>query len=626
MEAQGITCIAPDWPFKSGEIDALRDRPDPRLATLGIDDIVEHYARHIRACAQPPLLIGHSFGGLIVQMLLDRELGRGAVALCPAPPRGILPLQPSVLRTSLPMLSRPFGWRKLMRMTFAEWQWGFVAPLTADEQRETFERYVVPESGRIWFELAMSLANGLAGVSFRATERAPLLLVAGTADRVTPRSMVRANHRAYRSPTEYHELEGRPHWVLGESDADELATLIERFAAPSWDAPPRRVAFKPPTQPGRRPVAIIGAGPAGLACGASLTKRGIHSVIFDAADDVGQSWRHHYQRLRLHTMRGLSGLPGLPIPRAWGPWVAAHDFSTYLERYARHHGLDIAPQTRVVGLHRDEDDWRVETERGTWHASHVVVATGLNRVPYIPRWPERDTFKGTLLHSSDYASPEPFRGRDVLVVGSGNSGAEIALDLATGGAGRVRLAVRTGPNILPRSILGLPTQVTGVLFSAMPARVMDAMLRVLQRILFGGSARLGLPPPPRGLFTQITRDHAVPIIDVGLIEQLAARRVEVVAAVEGFEGSEVRLADESRIEPEVVVAATGFRPELEPLLGPEIALDEHGLPRLTSAAEVVDAPDLYLAGYVVSVAGVLRAIARQSDHIARSIAARHRTP
>lgn len=623
LEDRGIECIAPDWPYKDREVEALRERPDPRLATLGIDELVEHYARHVRACPEPPLLVGHSLGGLVVQMLLDRDLGRGAVALCPAPPRGILPLQPSVLRTSLPMLSRPRGWRRLMHMRFSDWQWGFVAPLPPEEQQASFERFVVPESGRIWFQLALSLANGLAGVSFRASERAPLLLVAGTADRVTPCSMVRANHRAYRSPTEYLELPGRPHWVLGEHDAVGLAERIDRFAAPLWDAPPRRAPLSRPSRPGRCTVAIVGAGPTGLACGASLRQRGIDSVIFDGEPEVGQSWRRHYQRLHLHTTRALSSLPGLPIPRSWGRWIAADDFATYLERYARHHHLTIAPSTRVLGLRGDArgDGWQVQTERGAWQAERVIVATGLNRVPYVPPWPGREQFRGTLLHSSEYREPGPYRDRDVLVVGSGNSGAEIAYDLATGGARRVRLAVRTGPNVLPRSILGLPTQVTGVVFERMPARVMDAVLRGLQRLLLGDLTRLGLPRPPRGLFTQVERDHAVPIIDVGLVEQLAARRVEVVAGVEALEGSAVRLCDGEAVEPEVVIAATGFRPELGPLLGPELELDEQGLPQLSSAAEVIEAPGLYLAGCVVSVAGVLRAIARQSQRIAAAIAA-----
>ncbi|MCW7541031.1 NAD(P)/FAD-dependent oxidoreductase [Aquabacterium sp. A7-Y] len=372
---------------------------------------------------------------------------------------------------------------------------------------------------------------------------------------------------------------------------------------------------------GRCRVAIIGAGPAGLATAASLAQRGIDSVLFESSHHAGQGWRHHYQRLHLHTARALSGLPGMAIPRESGRWVAAQDFAAYLERYAEHHRCRIALQTPVVGLRRQPHGWELRTSRGCWQAAQVVVATGLNRCPHVPAWPGREFYRGELLHSSRYRTAEPFWGRDVLVVGTGNSGAEIACDLAAGGASRVSLSVRTGPNVLPRSILGLPTQVLGLLFASMPTRLMDPMVRVTQWLTVGDLRRFGMPPPPRGLFSQVLRDRAAPIIDVGLVEQLKRRRVEVVAAVDSFDAEAVRLADGKRIRPEVVVAATGYRPGLEPLLGHLVALDDDGLPRLSRSCEALDAPGLYFPGYVVSLGGVLHEIARQSRRVAASIAA-----
>jgi putative flavoprotein involved in K+ transport len=272
-------------------------------------------------------------------------------------------------------------------------------------------------------------------------------------------------------------------------------------------------------------------------------------------------------------------------------------------------------------VHRAVDGWRIATSRGEWRADRVVVATGLNRTPNLPAWAAAGSAAAPqILHSSAYRGPAAFAGRDVLVVGTGNSGAEIATDLAAGGAARVRLAVRTGPNLLPRTLFGVPTQMTGVVFGALPPRAMDVVMRGMQRVLFGDVTRLGLPRPPRGLFTQLTRDRAVPILDVGLVAALAARRVEVVAAVRTIKGRAVQLADETEITPDAVIAATGYRADLASLFGTAVALDAGGLPRLSAAAEVEGAPGLYCAGYLVSAGGVLRAIARQAEAIAAHVA------
>jgi cation diffusion facilitator CzcD-associated flavoprotein CzcO len=198
---------------------------------------------------------------------------------------------------------------------------------------------------------------------------------------------------------------------------------------------------------GRHEAAVIGAGPAGLAAAAMLNSKGIDTVVIEEADEVGASWSRHYDRLHLHTVRWLSGLPGLPIPRAYGKWVARDDVRRYLRTYAEHHRLRVDLNTRVTSLERQEDGWLLTTSDKPANVDTVVIATGYNRVPFLPGWSGLDNFAGELLHSSRYRNPRPFVGRTVLVVGTGNSGAEIAADLVEGGAGSVWLAVRTPPNI-----------------------------------------------------------------------------------------------------------------------------------------------------------------------------------
>jgi putative flavoprotein involved in K+ transport len=587
---------------------------------VGFDEIVEHYARHVRACAEPPLLIGHSLGGLIVQVLLDRNLGRGAIALCPAPPRGILPLHGSVVRAMAPQLSRRSGWRRIARLSFENWQRDYAGSMPVHDQRASFARYVVPESGRIWYQLAGSLMGGAGGISFRNRSRRPLLLIAADEDHVAPVAMVSANRRAFLAETALHVLAGRGHWVLADHDADELADLIDAFALRLWSQPARRQPLSSPAGPAPRHVVIIGGGPAGLATATALKRRGVESVILERAAEVGQSWRRHYDRLRLHTMRSLSGLPGMAIPRAWGTWVAAHDFASYLERYARHHRLEVAVETTVtrLSLEAPRGAWRIETSRGVWGADQVVVATGLNQKPRLPDWAGAGR-NGLVVHSSAYRGPAMFRGRDVLVVGAGNSGAEIAADLAEGGAARVRLAVRTGPNLVPRTVLGVPIQVFGVLMEGLPPRPMDFLMHGMQRLFFGDVSKLGLPRPTRGAFTRMMCERAIPIIDVGLVAALTACKVEVVAGVAAISDGEVQLLDDMRLAPDAVIAATGYRPALDSLFGDELEFDEAGLPSMSASGEVAGTRGLYCVGYLVSAGGALRAIARQAEDIAGSI-------
>jgi putative flavoprotein involved in K+ transport len=207
-------------------------------------------------------------------------------------------------------------------------------------------------------------------------------------------------------------------------------------------------------------VVIVGAGPAGLAAAATLRARGIDATILERAEHVGEQWRTRYDRLHLHTIRWLSNLPGYRIPREFGRWVARDQFVQYLEHYTAHYGLEPRFGVEATRIDRDDGHWTVRTSAGTIPARIVVVASGFTRVPYLPRWP--GTFDGPMVHSAEYRNPRPYRGQNMLIIGVGNSGTEIAVDLVEGGAGRVRVAVRTPPNIFRRDTQGFPTQLVGI--------------------------------------------------------------------------------------------------------------------------------------------------------------------
>lgn len=368
-------------------------------------------------------------------------------------------------------------------------------------------------------------------------------------------------------------------------------------------------------------VLVIGAGPGGLAVAAALRRQGVASLVLERSDDVGSSWRRHYDRLHLHTTRRWSSLPGLPIPRELGRWVARADVVRYLELYAAHHRLDVRTGVDVKRVARaGYGGWVLETTTGDELAgSTVVVATGYNHTPVPPSWPGVEAFPGSLVHASAYRNPEPYRGKDVLVVGAGNTGSEIAVDLTEGGAARVRLAIRSAPHIVRRSNLGWPAQGTGIVVRHLPVPVVDRIAAVVARVEVPDLSAYGLPRPTTGLYSRVMQG-SVPLQDVGLIAAVQARRVEPVAAVDSFDDDgAVVLADGSRIAPEVIIAATGYRRGLEPLVGHLDVLDDRGLPRVHGPRTSVDAPGLYFTGYTNPISGMFRELGIDAERIARAI-------
>lgn len=381
----------------------------------------------------------------------------------------------------------------------------------------------------------------------------------------------------------------------------------------------------PPQTPHHdRPVYVIGGGPGGLSVAAALRARGVRAVVLEKSDGVGASWRAHYDRLHLHTTRRLSALPGLAIPRSFGRWVSRDNVLRYLEKYAEFHQLEIVTGVEVTRLEQAADDtgWLLHATGGReLTGSAVVIATGYNHTPHLPRWPGRDTYEGELLHASDYRDPRPYEGKDVLVVGVGNTGAEIAVDLIDGGAARVRLAVRTAPHIVRRSTAGWPAQRTGILCRRLPVALVDRLAGPLAKVSVPDLAAQGLPRPGTGLYSRVN-EGAIPVQDVGLIDAVRKGRVEPVAAVESFEDGKVVLADGTRIGPEVVIAATGYRRALEPLLGDLGVLDEKGTPLVRGTRTAKSAPGLFFTGFTNPISGMLRELARDAEKIAKAIAGR----
>ncbi|HVV52915.1 MAG TPA: NAD(P)/FAD-dependent oxidoreductase, partial [Polyangia bacterium] len=289
----------------------------------------------------------------------------------------------------------------------------------------------------------------------------------------------------------------------------------------------------------RTAAVIVGAGPAGLATSACLARAGVEHVLLERAPEVGASWRAHYDRLHLHTPKGISALPHLAFPRAAPRYPSRDDVVDYLERYARALGLRPQLGEAVTEIAPDRDVWRVRTDRARYRAPHVVVATGLARVPRLPSWPGREAYRGEVLHSSGYRNGAAWRGRRVLVIGLGNSGGEIALDLLEHGA-TPSLSVRGPVNVIPRDVLGIPILAVGALLRALPPRLGDLLGRPLIRLGLGDVEALGLRRLPYGALAQVDGHGRVPLIDSGTIGAVRAGRLALRAGIERFTADGVR--------------------------------------------------------------------------------------
>jgi hypothetical protein len=343
----------------------------------------------------------------------------------------------------------------------------------------------------------------------------------------------------------------------------------------------------------QREAVVVGAGPAGLASAAELERRDIRALVLERSDAVGASWRGRYDRLRLNSSRWTSQLPGARFARAAGVFPPRDEVVRYLEDYVQSRALDIRLNTGVERIERAGDAWLLRTTTGDIRALDVIVAAGYDHTPYIPAWPGREEYRGRMLHTAEYRSPAAFRGSDVLVVGPGCSGMEIAYDLTNGGAARVRLAVRTSPNLLLRSPVN---PIIGRLLVKLGTARADKVLRAYQRAAVGDLAPYGLPIPEEGIASRLVRLGFTPtVVDKTTIRAIRERRIEIVAAVERLDGSGAGLADGSWAEPDAVIAATGYRTGLEPIVGHLGVLDERGIPRVR-----VDeaAPGLRFIGYV----------------------------
>lgn len=336
---------------------------------------------------------------------------------------------------------------------------------------------------------------------------------------------------------------------------------------------------------------------------------------------VGSAWHRHYDRLHLHTVKEMSHLPHLSFPDQYPKYVPRALFCDYLQQYADtfdlhpHFGAEVTDVSRT-----DDERWRVRVADGReWNAEHMVVATGVNRVAHQPTFEGQERFGGRWLHSRDYKNARPYRGERVLIVGMGNTGAEIALDMAENGA-EAFLSVRSPVNIVPRDFLGRPTQKTALLLSRLPQRLGDAIGNIVRNLTMGDLRNHGLPLSSLSPARQLREQGKTPVVDVGTAQQIRLKKVKILPAIRSIFENGAVFVNGRRYTFDAIILATGYRARVQDFL-PETdgLLDEYEVPNCCIGEGRYQ--NLYFLGFDnYSPGGILGAIYRDSQLIAEHLA------
>ena len=364
-------------------------------------------------------------------------------------------------------------------------------------------------------------------------------------------------------------------------------------------------------------VVVIGGGASGLSAAAALKRKGIDSVVLERDAQIGGTWARRYDRLHLHTVRGFSGLAHFDIPSRYPRYLSRDEFVAYLREYADHFALNVATgnEADTISWDQDKSVWKTSTANGkTWTARAVVVATGQYRRPIDPHWPGADSYRGELTHSLTYANPTPYVGKRVLVVGPGNSGAEIAADIAENGGKFVAISIRTPPMIVPRDPFGMPVQRTGIFLSFLPPWIADRLGRLTARITLGDLTKYQIPRPAWGPYSA----KRIPLIDIGFVSAVKRGLVKIRPALQRLTPTGAVYADGVEEPFDAIIAAIGYETGLESLIEGDGVLNESAEP-IAASGEPTSRPGLYFIGFVHSLRGHLFEANRASKRLARNV-------
>ncbi|CAF2311229.1 hypothetical protein BRARA_J00274 [Brassica rapa] len=336
---------------------------------------------------------------------------------------------------------------------------------------------------------------------------------------------------------------------------------------------------------------IVGAGPSGLAVAAGLKREGVPFIILERANCIASLWQNRtYDRLKLHLPKQFCQLPNFPFPEDYPEYPTKFQFIQYLEEYATHFDINPKYNETVQSAKYDETFglWRVKTisksgQLGSCEFEYIcrwlVVATGENAEKVVPDFEGLEDFGGDVLHAGDYKSGGRYQGKKVLVVGCGNSGMEVSLDLYNHGA-NPSMVVRSSVHVLPREILGKSTFELGVtMMKWMPVWLADKTLLLLARIVLGNTDKYGLKRPTIGPLELKNKEGKTPVLDIGALPKIRAGKIKIVPGIIKFGRGMVELVDGRVLDIDSVILATGYRSNVPSWLKDNDFFSDDGIPK-----------------------------------------------
>ncbi|CAA2999513.1 probable indole-3-pyruvate monooxygenase YUCCA5 [Olea europaea var. sylvestris] len=332
---------------------------------------------------------------------------------------------------------------------------------------------------------------------------------------------------------------------------------------------------------------IVGAGPSGLAVAAGLKEQGVPFVILERADCIASLWQKRtYDRLTLHLPKQFCQLPKFPFPDHYPEYPNKKQVIEYLESYAKH--FDINPQFNETVESAKYDEacklWSVETVSPSgckveYICQWLVVATGENAERVVPEIEGLENFGGEVIHACDYKSGENFRGKSVVVVGCGNSGMEVCLDLCNHDA-KPSMVVRSSVHLLPREVFGKSTfELAMFMLKWLPLWLVDNILLVLAWMILGNTEKYGLKRPSVGPLELKNTLGKTPVLDIGALEKIKSREIKVVLGIKKFSCGMVEFVNGEKLEIDTVVMATGYRSNVPSWLQESEFFSENGFPK-----------------------------------------------
>ncbi|KAK4485853.1 hypothetical protein RD792_008501 [Penstemon davidsonii] len=327
---------------------------------------------------------------------------------------------------------------------------------------------------------------------------------------------------------------------------------------------------------------IIGAGPSGLAVAACLQENGISSLVLERSDCIASLWQQRtYDRLKLHLPRQFCELPLLNFPNTFPKYPTKQQFVSYMESYAKHFSIEPKFKQAVIKAEFDSGSgfWRVESQDFEYFSKWLIVATGENAEPVIPEIQGMGKFEGPVIHTSVYKSGSEFQNKKVLIVGCGNSGMEVSLDLCRYNASP-HMVVRNSVHILPREMFGVSTfSIAMALLKWLPLRLVDKFLLLVANCTLGNTDRLGLRRPKTGPIELKNATGKTPVLDVGALSQIKSGKIKVMEGVKEITKKGAKFMDGQEREFDSIILATGYKSNVPTWLKGTDFFTKEGMPK-----------------------------------------------